>query len=138
MDSLSAIILGRRGIAVVPFVAEGELVTALSGGEVDAAAITPAAIGWYNKVHPQTPIRTIPVFSDNPDLNWNLAVGMIGADDSLWRRGAGQHAGRWHGGAHLRPLRRRPAPAGVNALATGPLTALMGDLMGELLGGSDV
>src|SRR5438445_252584 len=71
---------------LTPFVLEGELMAALDGGEIDAAAITPTAIGWYNKVHQQAHIRALPVFADNPDLNWNLAVGMIGPDDRLRER----------------------------------------------------
>jgi polar amino acid transport system substrate-binding protein len=86
VGSLASMTLDRRGIAITPFVLEGELMAALDGGEIDAAAITPTAIGWYNKVHPQARIRALPVFADNPDLNWNLAVGMIGPDDRLRER----------------------------------------------------
>jgi polar amino acid transport system substrate-binding protein len=84
--SLASMTLGKRGVATTPFVLEGELVAALAGGEIDAAAITPATIGWYNTVHPQAHIRALPVFADNPDFNWNLAVGMIGPDDRLRER----------------------------------------------------
>lgn len=83
IGSLASMTLGKRGIAITPFVLEGELIAALSGGEVEAAALTPTAIGWHNRVHPQADIRTIPAFSDDPDFNWNLAVGMIGPDDKL-------------------------------------------------------
>lgn len=83
MGSLASMTLGRRGVAITPFVLEGELIAALSGGEIDAAAVTPAVIGWHNKLHPQSRIRIIKAFADNPDFNWNLAVGMIGPDDRL-------------------------------------------------------
>jgi len=56
---------------------------ALANGEVDAAAVTPVAIGWYNMVHPDAHIRMIAAFADDSDLNWNLAVGMIGPDNNL-------------------------------------------------------
>jgi polar amino acid transport system substrate-binding protein len=86
IGSLASMTLGKRGIAITPFVLEGELMAALDGGEIDAAAITPTAIGWYNKVHPQAGIRALPVFAGNPDFNWNLTVGMIGPDDRLRER----------------------------------------------------
>jgi polar amino acid transport system substrate-binding protein len=86
IGSLASMTLGKRGIAITPFAMEGELMAALGGGEIDAAAITPTAIGWYNKVHPQAGIRAIPVFAGNPDLNWNLTVGMIGPDAPLRER----------------------------------------------------
>jgi polar amino acid transport system substrate-binding protein len=84
--SLASMTLGKRGLAISPFVLEGDLLAALADGEIDAAAVTPTPIGWYNMFHPQTRIRAIPAFADNPDFNWNLAVGMIGPDDRLRER----------------------------------------------------
>ena len=83
VGSLAAMMLGKRAIATTPFVLEGELIAALASSEIEAAAITPIAIGWYNMVHPQAHVRMIAAFADDPDLNWNLAVGMIGPDDKL-------------------------------------------------------
>jgi polar amino acid transport system substrate-binding protein len=83
VGSLVSMRLDTRGIATTPFVLEGELIAALANGEVDAAAVTPTAIGWYNKAHPDAHIRMIAAFADDPDLNWNLAVGMIGPDNNL-------------------------------------------------------
>jgi len=34
-------------------------------------------------VYPQAHIRMIAAFADDPNLNWNLSVGMIGPDDKL-------------------------------------------------------
>jgi polar amino acid transport system substrate-binding protein len=83
IGSLVSMTLGKRGIAISPFVLEGDLIAALADGEIDAAAVTPAAIGWYNMAHPQAGIRTIAAFADNPEFSWNVAVGMIGPDDRL-------------------------------------------------------
>jgi polar amino acid transport system substrate-binding protein len=83
VGSLVSMRLDKRGIATTPFVLESELMAALAGGEVEAAALTPTAIGWYNRGHSQAPFRMIAAFADDADLNWNLAVGMIGPDDKL-------------------------------------------------------
>jgi len=83
IGSLASMKLDKRGVAITPFVFESEMMAALAGGEIEAAAVTPIAIGWYNKVHPQAQVRTVAAFADDPDLNWNLAVGMIGPDDKL-------------------------------------------------------
>jgi polar amino acid transport system substrate-binding protein len=83
VGSLVSMTLGKRGIETTPFVLEGELMAALASGEIEAAAVTPVAIGWHNTVHPQARVRMIAAFADDPDLNWNLAVGMIGPDDKL-------------------------------------------------------
>jgi polar amino acid transport system substrate-binding protein len=84
--SLASMTLGKRGIAISPFVLEGDLIAALADGEIEAAALSPSAIGWYNVGHPHARIRTIAAFADNPDFNWNLAVGMISPDDRLRQR----------------------------------------------------
>src|SRR5215470_14450288 len=83
VGSLVSMRLDQRGIKTTPFVLEGELMAALANGEVEAAAVTPIAIGWYNVMHPQAHMRTIAAFADDPDLDWNLAVGMIGPDNNL-------------------------------------------------------
>ncbi|HSV25357.1 MAG TPA: transporter substrate-binding domain-containing protein [Xanthobacteraceae bacterium] len=83
IGSLVSMKLDNRGVKTTPFVFESEMMAALAGGDIDAAAVTPITIGWYNKVHPQAQIRMIAAFADDPELNWNLAVGMIGPDDKL-------------------------------------------------------
>lgn len=83
VGSIVSMKLDKRAIQTTPFVLEGDVLAALASGEVEAAAITPTAIGWYNMAHPRAHIRTIAAFADDPDLNWNLAVGMIGPDDKL-------------------------------------------------------
>lgn len=85
-ESLASMTLAKRGIAITPFVLERDVMAALDGGEIDAAALTPTAIGWYNKLHPEAGLRAVPVFADNADFNWNLTVGMIRPDDRLRQR----------------------------------------------------
>jgi polar amino acid transport system substrate-binding protein len=83
VGSLAAMTLGKRGVETTPFVFESEMIAALASREIEAAAVTPIAIGWYKMVHPEVDIHVIEAFADDPDLNWNLAVGMIGPDDKL-------------------------------------------------------
>src|SRR5215472_10961961 len=83
VGSVVSMTLDKRGVATTPFVVESEMIAALAGHEIEAAAVTPIAVGWYNMGHPQAHIRMIAAFADDPDLNWNLAVGMISPDDRL-------------------------------------------------------
>ena len=83
IGSVVSMTLDKRGVATTPFVFESEMMAALAGHEIEAAAVTPIAVGWYNMVHPQAHIRMIAAFADDPNLNWNLSVGMIGPDDKL-------------------------------------------------------
>jgi len=83
VGSIASMTLSKRGVQTSPFVFEDEIMDALAKNEIDAAAVTPAAIGWFNQVHPDAHVRRIPAFEDDPDLNWNVAVGMISPDEQL-------------------------------------------------------
>jgi polar amino acid transport system substrate-binding protein len=83
VGSMASMMLGKRGVKTSPFAFEEDIMDALAKGEIDAGAVTPAAIGWFNKTHPDARARRIPAFEDEPDLNWNVAVGMVGPDDKL-------------------------------------------------------
>jgi polar amino acid transport system substrate-binding protein len=83
VGSLASMMLSKRGIRTSPFAFEDEIMDALAKGEIDAAAVTPAAVGWFNQAHPNARVRRIPAFEDDPDLNWNVAVGMVSPDEKL-------------------------------------------------------
>jgi polar amino acid transport system substrate-binding protein len=83
VGSLVSMRLGKDGIAVSPFAFEDEILDALAKGEIAAAAVTPGAVGWFNRQHPETPIKQIAAFENDPDLNWNVGVGMLSPDDKL-------------------------------------------------------
>jgi polar amino acid transport system substrate-binding protein len=83
VGSIVSMMLGKRGVKTTPFAFEDDIMEALAKGEIDAAAVTPAAIGWFNQAHPNARVRRIPAFEDEPDLNWNVAVGMVNPDQKL-------------------------------------------------------
>ena len=65
---------------------EEDIVAALANREIEAAAVTPAAVGWFNLQHPDKRLRLIPAFENDPDLNWNIGAGLFRPDDELRRR----------------------------------------------------
>jgi polar amino acid transport system substrate-binding protein len=83
VGSIASMMLGKRGVKTSPFAFEDEIMDALAKGEIDAGAVTPAAIGWFNQSHPNERVRRVPAFEGEPDLNWNVAVGMVSPDDKL-------------------------------------------------------
>lgn len=83
VGSIASMTLSQRGVQTSPFAFEDEIMDALARGEIDAAAVTPAAIGWFNQTHPDRRARRIPAFEDDPNLNWNVAVGMVSPDEQL-------------------------------------------------------
>jgi polar amino acid transport system substrate-binding protein len=83
VGSLVSMALSKRGVATTPFVFEDEMMEALVDREIEAAAVTPAAMGWFSANHPDARIRRIAAFEEDPELNWNIAVGMVKPDEKL-------------------------------------------------------
>lgn len=81
--SLAAMLLARRGVGLTFFGYEEEMVEAVARGEIDAAAVSPATAGYFNLRHPDTPVRFVHAYDGEPELRWNLAVGLRRADPPL-------------------------------------------------------
>ena len=78
--------LAKGGAATSPFVFEDDIVAALANREIEAAAVTPMTVGWFNRQHADKPLRLIPAFDNDQDLNWNIAAGLLRPDDKLRQR----------------------------------------------------
>jgi polar amino acid transport system substrate-binding protein len=81
--SLAAMLLEQRGAQVTSFGLEEEMVEAVVRGEVDAAAVSPATVGYFNLRHPGASLRFVHAYDAEPQLGWNLAVGLRRADAPL-------------------------------------------------------
>ncbi|MCA6123969.1 transporter substrate-binding domain-containing protein [Bradyrhizobium sp. WSM 1704] len=86
VGSLVSMMLAKRGTVTSPFVFEDEIVAALANREIEAAAVTPAAVGWFNLQHADQPLRAISAFDGDSDLSWNIAAGLFRPDDRLRQR----------------------------------------------------
>jgi polar amino acid transport system substrate-binding protein len=86
VNSLVSMTLGKAGTVTSPFVFEDEIVEALAHREIEAAAVTPVTVDWYNHQHADQPLRLIPAFENDPDFNWNIAAGLFRPDDKLRQR----------------------------------------------------
>jgi polar amino acid transport system substrate-binding protein len=86
VGSLVSMMLDKGGTVTSPFVFEDEIVAALANREIEAAAVTPVTVGWFNLQHADTPLRLISAFDNEQDLNWNIAAGLFRPDDRLRAR----------------------------------------------------
>jgi polar amino acid transport system substrate-binding protein len=84
--SLISMKLDKGGVLISPFVFEDDIAAALANREIEAAAVTPVTVGWFNQQHADAPLRLIPAFDDDPDFQWNVAAGLIRPDDKLRQR----------------------------------------------------
>ncbi len=81
--SLAHMYLEQRGARTVPFGFEDDMLQALAGGELEAAAATPLSIGYYNLAHPAAEMSLLYAYDSVPELSWDLAVGMRRSDRFL-------------------------------------------------------
>jgi polar amino acid transport system substrate-binding protein len=83
VGSVAAMIIGQRRVPTSTFGFEIDSLDAVSNHEIDAAAVTPTAASYFNLTHPDKALRILDRDESVPDLNWNVAVGMLRPDDAL-------------------------------------------------------
>ena len=81
--SLAAMTLDQRGVRISVFGFDDDMLNALAAHEIDAAAVSPVSAGYYNHTHPEQPVTVLPAEDAQPDLAWNVAVGLRRPDDAL-------------------------------------------------------
>ena len=82
-NSVASMIVGKNGTRTVPFAFEDEMLEAVAKGEVDAAAVSPASIGYYNLTNPTRKVALVHAEDSEPELKWVVAVGLRRADAPL-------------------------------------------------------
>ncbi len=83
VGSVAAMIIGQRHVPTSTFGFEVDSLDALADHEIDAAAVNPAAASYYNLTHPDRVVRILKLDESEPNLNWNVAVGMVRPDGRL-------------------------------------------------------
>ena len=83
VNSLASKLLNQRGLRTVPYAFESDMVIDVANGELDACAVSPASIAYYIRTHPDSGLRYVHAYDAEPELRWNLAVGLRRSDDAL-------------------------------------------------------
>jgi polar amino acid transport system substrate-binding protein len=83
VGSMAAMTLGQRRVPTSTFGFEVDSLEALANHEIDAAAVTPATASYFNMTNPDKAVRILALDEREPNLSWNVAVGMVRPDDSL-------------------------------------------------------
>jgi ABC-type amino acid transport substrate-binding protein len=83
VNSLASKLLDQRGVRTVPYAFETDMVADLGKGEIDACAVSPASIAWYIHSHAGSGLRYLHAYDTEPELRWNLAVGLRRSDDAM-------------------------------------------------------
>jgi len=83
MNSLASLIVSKTPARLVPFGFEDDMLEAVGKGEVGAAAVSPASIGYYNLTNPTRRVTLVHAEDSEPELKWTVAVGLRRADAPL-------------------------------------------------------
>jgi polar amino acid transport system substrate-binding protein len=83
MNSLASLVISRTPAAMVPFGFEEDMLEAVARGDVQAGAVSLSSAGYYNLRHPTQPLQVVRAQDHEPELRWQLAVGLRRADDAL-------------------------------------------------------
>ena len=83
VGSLAGVTMGQKGLPTIPFTFEDDMIEAVGKGELDAALATPASIGYYNHLHKDAPVTLVRAYEKEPEIRWEIAVGMRKSDDAL-------------------------------------------------------
>jgi polar amino acid transport system substrate-binding protein len=83
IESLAQVVLGKKGLRTSPYAFEGEMIDDLITGELQAAAISPAKVAYYNHTHPDRQVGLAYAYDREPELGWTVSVGMRKADKAL-------------------------------------------------------
>lgn len=83
VGSVAAMVLDKRHVTISVFGFEDDILAALANHEIDAGAVTPIAAQYYGFRHTETLLRMIWPDETDPDLVWNVGIGIRKPDDAL-------------------------------------------------------
>ena len=75
--------LETHGIGLTAYRDQTEIIEAVVKGEVAAGMVTDPYLGWFLKEHPQAAVKVADGYVRDPELQWNVAVRLLGADQAL-------------------------------------------------------
>lgn len=73
----------KRGLKVTVFRFQEETVEAVRRREAAAGAVVIPYLGWYLRVHPEAGVHVPKGYTPDPELTWDVAVGLRNADGAL-------------------------------------------------------
>jgi len=83
VQSVAQWVLTKRGLTTTPAFTDEEVVEMVLTGQAAAGAVSMPYAGWYLKEHPNAPLKIAEGYMPEPELRWNIAVGVRNADQAL-------------------------------------------------------
>jgi polar amino acid transport system substrate-binding protein len=83
VGSMAQVVLGKRGLTTSPYSFEDDMLADLAKGELAAAAVSPGRLAWYIRNNPDSGIRMVHAYDDEPQLGWSVTAGFRKSDQAM-------------------------------------------------------
>ena len=83
VSSYAAMVLGKAGKSISPYAFQADMVEDLQKGELYGAAVSAATMSYYIIQHPESGLRLVNAFDSEPQLSWEVSVGLRKSDQAL-------------------------------------------------------
>jgi polar amino acid transport system substrate-binding protein len=83
ISSQASMILGKAGKTTSPYAFQSDMLEDLEKGDLYGIAISSAAMSHYISKHPTSGLKIAYAFESEPELTWNVSVGLRNADEQL-------------------------------------------------------
>jgi polar amino acid transport system substrate-binding protein len=85
--SLAHYILNGKHIPVrTLYPTQEEILAAVASQEMSAGVVAESIFGWYQKTHPESPLRILDALVVDPDLDYNVAITLRNTDVALLQK----------------------------------------------------
>jgi polar amino acid transport system substrate-binding protein len=83
INSYASMVLGKAGKSTSPYAFQSDMVEDLEKGELYGIAVSSATMSYYISQHPDSGVRLVNAFDGEPQLAWEVAVGLRKSDQAL-------------------------------------------------------
>ena len=83
INSFASMVLGKADKDTSPYAFQTDMVEDLQKGELYGAAVSAATLSYYIFQHPESGLRLVNAFHGEPQLTWEVAVGLRKSDAAL-------------------------------------------------------
>jgi polar amino acid transport system substrate-binding protein len=83
INSYASMVLGKADKDTSPYAFQSDMVEDLRKGELYGAAVSAATLSYYIFQHPDSGLRLVNAFGGQPELTWEVAVGLRKSDAAL-------------------------------------------------------
>jgi polar amino acid transport system substrate-binding protein len=83
INSIASVVLGKAGVATSPYSFQSDMMEDLEKGQLYAIAVSSSTMSYYISRHPDSGFHMAYAFDSEPDLTWEVSVGLRKSDRAL-------------------------------------------------------